>query len=71
MRTINPNKVRIHTTALEVGGRRFGSLIRIAELTGGRYSVIMKGKGYTGEKARWFAKPKYDPKFMGIDADAR
>ncbi|MGI9241376.1 MAG: hypothetical protein ACR2RV_11285 [Verrucomicrobiales bacterium] len=62
MDTINPRKVRINTIGMEIGGPTFQSLIEIAEMTGGKYSIVMGGQLFTGGAARKFTDPKYTPK---------
>ena len=62
MKEINPTNVRINTIGMEIGGPTFESLIEIAEITGGKYSIVMGGKLYTGSSARKFTDPQYSPK---------
>ena len=62
MATINPKKVRINTIGMEIGGPTFQSLIEIAEMTGGKFSIVMGGQLYTGGAARRFTDPQYSPK---------
>ena len=61
MASINPNKVKINTIGMEIGGPTFQSLIEIAEMTGGTYSIVMGGKLYTGGAARKFTDPQFVP----------
>ncbi|MFT5408893.1 MAG: hypothetical protein ACI8XO_005140 [Verrucomicrobiales bacterium] len=62
MARINPNNVRINTIGMEIGGPTFGSLIEIAEMTGGKSSIVMDGQLHTGAAARKFAEDKFAPK---------
>ena len=62
MKEINPSNVRINTIGLEIGGSTFQSLIEIAEMTNGKYSIAMGGQFYTGAAARKFTAPEYSPK---------
>jgi hypothetical protein len=62
MSEINPTKVKINTIGMEIGGPTFQSLIEIAEMTGGTYSIVMGGQLYTGGAARKFTDPQYSPK---------
>lgn len=61
MAEINPSNVRINTIGMEIGGPTFESLIEIAEITGGKYSIVMGGQLYTGSAARKFTDPQYSP----------
>jgi hypothetical protein len=62
MALINPTKVKINTIGMEIGGPTFQSLIEIAEMTGGTFSIVMGGQLHTGGAARKFTDPKYSPK---------
>jgi hypothetical protein len=61
MATINPGKVRINTIGMEIGGPTFQSLIEIAEMTGGKFSIVMNGELFTGGAARKFTDQKFAP----------
>jgi len=55
MKQINPSKIPINTIGLEVPGRAFGYLVEISKITGGKPSIVNKGKLYTGPAALQFA----------------
>ncbi|MEN8694794.1 MAG: vWA domain-containing protein [Akkermansiaceae bacterium] len=60
LKEINPNRVPIHTIALELPGSPAGQLMEIAENTGGKFSMVFKGKLYKGSSAEKFTHGKYD-----------
>ena len=61
MASINPGKVRINTICMEIGGPTFQSLIESAEMTGGKFSIVMNGELFTGGAARKFTDQQYAP----------
>ncbi|MEM7385069.1 MAG: hypothetical protein AAF514_09005, partial [Verrucomicrobiota bacterium] len=58
---LNESKIPIHTTAMELPGEVAQSLIEIADRTGGKFSIVLEGKLSTGEGAKKYADPKYNP----------
>lgn len=57
---INPSKVPISTIAFELPGSPAGQLLEISEKTGGRFSMVYKGRLYTGGSAERYTHGKYD-----------
>ena len=55
MQEINPSKIPINTIGLEVPGRAFSYLVEISKLTGGKASIVHKGKLYSGPAALQFS----------------
>jgi len=54
MTEINPSNVKINTIGMEIGGPTLQSLIDIAEMTQGKFSVVRNGQTHTGQAARKF-----------------
>ncbi|MFT4546174.1 MAG: hypothetical protein ACI8XO_000683 [Verrucomicrobiales bacterium] len=59
--TLNPDQVPIHTCAMEVGGPVFKLIIKLAEKTGGKFSIVHGGVLHVGEKARRFTGEEFAP----------
>ena len=57
---INPSRVPISTVAFELPGSPAGQLFDISDKTGGKFSMVYKGKLYTGGSAERFTHGKYD-----------
>mgnify|MGYP001182849894 FL=1 len=55
MEQINPSKIPINTIGMETPGRAFGYLVEISKITGGKPSIVNKGKLYSGPAALQFA----------------
>ncbi|MGC6426124.1 MAG: vWA domain-containing protein [Akkermansiaceae bacterium] len=60
LKELNPNRVPINTIALELPGSPAGQLMEIAEKSGGKFSMVYKGKLYKGSSAEKFTHGKYD-----------
>ena len=60
MSDINPDGVPIDTIAFELPGTPAGQLLMIAEETGGKFSMIYKGKRLTGSSAEEYTTSEYD-----------
>lgn len=60
LKEINPSGVPISTIAFELPGSPAGQLHEIADKTGGKFSMVYKGKLYTGGSAERFTHGKYD-----------
>jgi hypothetical protein len=60
---INPLNVPIHTIGLEVAGVAYHWLVSIARQTGGQYSIVHKGRLYSGAASLQFAKDEFEPDF--------
>jgi hypothetical protein len=60
MDEINPDGVPIDTIAFELPGTPAGQLLMIAEETGGKFSMIYKGKRLTGSTAEEYTSSEYD-----------
>lgn len=60
MAEINPNRVPVHAISLELPGSPAGQLMEIAEKTGGKFSMIYKGKLYKGRAAEKYTYGSYD-----------
>ena len=60
IKQINPSRIPINTIGLEVPGAAFSYLVDIARQTGGKASIVHKGKLYSGPAALRFADD-FDP----------
>ena len=60
MSDINPDGVPIDTIAFELPGTPAGKLLMIAEETGGKFSMIYKGKRLVGSTAEEYTSSDYD-----------
>ena len=60
MKEINPHRIPVHTISLELPGSPAGQLLEIAEKTGGKFSMIYKGKLYKGRAAQEYTLGTYD-----------
>ncbi len=60
IRQINPTNIPIHAIGLELAGQGFKTLVDIARITGGTYSIVYKGKLYSGAAALRYAKGEFD-----------
>lgn len=59
---INPNKTPVDTIAFELPGTPAKLMMKIAEATGGKFTVIFKGRAYRGQDAENLTKPNFDGK---------
>ena len=60
IKAINSSRIPINTIGLEVPGAAFSYLVDIARQTGGKASIVHKGKLYSGPAALRFAD-EFDP----------
>lgn len=60
MDELNPDGVAIDTIAFELPGTPAGELLEISKETGGRFTMIYKGKRLTGGSAEQMTNSKYD-----------
>ncbi|HUF62390.1 MAG TPA: hypothetical protein VMN36_09980 [Verrucomicrobiales bacterium] len=58
---LNPTKIPIHTIAMEIPGDTAKRLAEVAEKTGGKFTIILDGQLYTGERAKSYTDPKFNP----------
>jgi hypothetical protein len=57
---INPNRVPINVIGFELVGPGYKALVDIARVTGGTYSIVVKGKLYGGAASLRFATDEFD-----------
>jgi len=60
MEELNPEGIPIDTIAFELPGTPAGQLLMIAEETGGKFSMIYKGKRLVGSSAEDMTSSDYD-----------
>ena len=60
IKKINPNRVPINVIGLELVGPGFKNLVDIARVTGGTYSIVVKGRLYGGAASLRFATDEFD-----------
>ena len=58
---INPQRVPISVIGLELAGPAYTALVEIARRTGGKYSIVMKGRLYSGAASLRFATGEFEP----------
>ena len=56
---INPQNVPINTIGFELAGSGFTSLVGISRRTGGKASIVIKGRLYTGAEALKYATDEF------------
>lgn len=57
---INPNGIPIDTIAFELAGSPASQLLEISKTTGGRFSMVYKGKLLKGRAAEKYTSPTFD-----------
>lgn len=60
MKEINPRGIPIDTIAFELPGTPAAMLMEIAQVTGGRFSMVYKGELKSGRAAESLTDPKFD-----------
>lgn len=58
---INPKSVPINVIGLELVGPAFKAMVDIARKTGGKHSIVVKGRLYSGAAALRYATDEFEP----------